>query len=180
MKRAGSARPFWLFAWWPAWAFLASAVMLAIAHAFQTFGHLAPCHLCLKQREVYWTALAVSAGAALAQWATGRGAGALLGGVLLTVVFAYGAYLAGFHAGAEWKWWPAPQSCASAGPVSLKDLSALLRGAPSHAPACDVAPWRLLGLSMAGWNFLISVALAILSLVSALAAANKGGQRRKT
>ena len=38
---------------------LASAAMLATAHAFQTFGHLAPCTLCLKQREVYWVVLTI-------------------------------------------------------------------------------------------------------------------------
>ena len=37
---------------WPAAAFLASAAMLAIAHAFETFGGLAPCTLCLQQRDV--------------------------------------------------------------------------------------------------------------------------------
>ena len=36
---------------WPFFALLASAAMLAVAHGFETFGHLAPCHLCLKQRE---------------------------------------------------------------------------------------------------------------------------------
>ncbi len=39
---------------WPALALAACAIMLGVAHAFETFGKLAPCLLCLKQREVYW------------------------------------------------------------------------------------------------------------------------------
>jgi len=45
-----------IFDRWPLCALIASAAMLAIAHAFETFGKLAPCTLCLKQREVYWVA----------------------------------------------------------------------------------------------------------------------------
>ncbi len=51
---------------WPWWALFASALMLAIAHAFERFGGLAPCLLCLKQREVYWTAMGVAAVAIVA------------------------------------------------------------------------------------------------------------------
>src|SRR5262249_54859963 len=111
---------------WLIWAFLAAAAMLAAAHAFQTFGHLAPCPLCLKQREVYWAALPVSATGAAALASPWRGAARKVAGALLAVIFGYGAYLAGFHAGAEWHWWPAPQTCASAGGVSLKALQDLL------------------------------------------------------
>ena len=46
---------------WPALAFVTSAAMLAIAHAFETLGHLAPCTLCLYERQVYWLALPVAA-----------------------------------------------------------------------------------------------------------------------
>ena len=46
---------------WRFFALVISAAMLAVAHGFQTFGHLAPCELCLKQRTVYWVAGGVSA-----------------------------------------------------------------------------------------------------------------------
>jgi disulfide bond formation protein DsbB len=46
---------------WRFFALLASGLMLAVAHAFQTFGGLAPCELCLKQRTVYWVAGAIAA-----------------------------------------------------------------------------------------------------------------------
>jgi disulfide bond formation protein DsbB len=157
-----------LFKRWPYVALALSAVMLAIAHAFQTFGHLPPCHLCLKQREVYWAAMAVSA-VAIAASLTRVGAPApRIASLILAVVFGYGAYLAIFHAGAEWKWWPAPAGCASSGPVGVADLKAMLSGvAKGHFVACDVAPWSFLGLSMAGWNALASVGLVGLSLTAA-------------
>src|SRR5579864_4240466 len=153
---------------WPIFAFLASAAMLAIAHAFQTFGHLAPCHLCLKQREAYWIALAVSAATLALEHLSGRLPWRRIGGVALAAVFAYGAYLAAFHAGAEWKWWPAPEGCSSAGPVSAAALKALMSGAAAATPPCDKAAWVFLGLSMAGWNFSASSLLALASLASAI------------
>ena len=156
---------------WPILALAISAAMLAIAHGFQSFGHLPPCHLCLKQREVYWVAMAVSAAAIVAGLTPMRGLGTRIGSAVLALVFAYGVYLAGFHAGAEWHWWKAPVTCASTGPVSLSALKALLAGGGAHQPACDQAPWVFLGLSMAGWNCLISVGLVI---TSALAALRKG------
>ncbi len=155
--------------WQALLAALASGLMLAIAHGFETFGGLAPCTLCLKQREVYWAALAVGlVGAALYRMAgserTRRGAAALL-----TVIFLYGAYLAAYHAGAEWKWWPGPTACTGAGgAVSLQSMTDLLNGAKVKPPRCDEAAWVWLGLSMAGWNSLLSLALAGFSAASAL------------
>jgi disulfide bond formation protein DsbB len=159
---------------WPIFAFIASAAMLAAAHAFETFGHLPPCHLCLKQREAYWIALAVAAGAVALPRLAPRPPWRRIAGALLAAAFAYGAYQAAFQAGAEWKWWPAPQGCSSAGPVSAAALQALMRGAAAATPPCDKATWIFLGLSMAGWNFLASAALAVLSLASALPKAHTG------
>jgi disulfide bond formation protein DsbB len=156
-----------LFKHWPIVAFVISAGMLAVAHGFQTFGGLAPCHLCLKQREVYWVAMGISAVAVLAGFTRIGAPAPRIASLLLAATFAYGAYLAAFHAGAEWKWWPAPATCSSSGAVTAADLQALLSGAAKKAPACDQAPWRFLWLSMAGWNCLVSVGLVGLSLTAA-------------
>jgi len=154
---------------WPAWALAASAVLLAIAHAFETFGGLAPCTLCLQQRDVYWTAITVSA---LALAAARTPARAVLGpvfAVLLIGVFLAGAAIAARHAGAEWKWWPGPATCSGAGGgVSAAALANLMHGAKIAAPRCDKAAWVFLGLSMAGWNFLISLGLAGLSALAGM------------
>ena len=88
--------------------------------------------------------------------------------LLLCLIFLVGTAVAVYHAGAEWKWWPGPSACASAGGgVSLDAMSGLLAGATISAPACDTAPWVFLGLSMAGWNAAISLILAGLSLTAA-------------
>jgi len=153
---------------WPLAALVVSALMLAVAHAFETFGGLRPCHMCLEQREVYWAALGLSAVAVLAG-ATRLGPRTpRIASLLLAGTFAYGAWLAGYQAGAEWKWWPEPSTCAAVGTVTLQQLQALVAGAPGSAPACDKAAWVFLGLSMAGWNCLISVALTLASLAAAL------------
>ena len=83
----------------------------------------------------------------------------------LGALFAAGLTVAVYHAGAEWAWWPGPVTCAgSTGPVSAAAMGDLLGGAVVHPPACDHADWRLAGLSMAGWNVLISAGLACVSL----------------
>lgn len=153
---------------WPVLAFVACAFMLGSAHAFETFGKLAPCLLCLKQREVYWVTGAVALAAVVLSrtaWAA-RVRKPLL--VLLGVGFVYGAGLATYHAGAEWKWWPGPAACGGGGVAAADDLVAMLKGAKIAAPACDKAVWVFLGLSMAGWNALISLGLGVASFAAAL------------
>jgi disulfide bond formation protein DsbB len=146
---------------WPALAFVTSVAMLAIAHAFQTFGHLAPCTLCLYQRQVYWLALPIAALAFIAsQGVIPRVFTPWIGG-LLTLIFLTGAGIAIYHAGAEWKFWPGPTTCSGAGAtVSAAGLADLLNGGKVAPPRCDKAAWVFLGLSMAGWNALISLKLA--------------------
>jgi disulfide bond formation protein DsbB len=163
---------------WPMWALLASATALAGAHASQTFGGLEPCSLCLRQREVYWTAMAVAALALVAERTAARARLRPVFGLVLLAVFATGAVIAARHAGAEWKWWPGPQTCSSSGAgVSAASLARLLHGAKVAAPRCDEASWRLFGLSMAGWNFLISLGLAGLSGLSSFGPWTKGAAR---
>ena len=155
---------------WRLCAVLAAAAMLAIAHAFETFGGYAPCTLCLRQREVYWVIL----GAGLAFMVLVRTPGGPRWRQatcwILGLAFLGGAAIAVYHAGAEWKWWPGPQACAAtgAGHVSAADMQAFLSGEKVRPPACDEAPWVFLGLSMAGWNALASLGLATLSVLAAL------------
>lgn len=153
---------------WPLMALLASALLLAIAHAFETFGGLAPCHLCLKQREVYWVAGTIGLVGVILQrtplWPRLRTPALLL----LGAIFLYGAGLATYHAGAEWKWWPGPKTCSGGSAAAAASLEAMLKGtAAIKAPACDKAAWVFLGLSMAGWNVLISLKLAVWSVLAA-------------
>ncbi len=153
---------------WPVLAFLACAFMLGAAHAFETFGKLAPCLLCLKQREVYWvtgTVALVAVVLSRTAWAPRVRKPLLL---LIGLGFLYGAGLATYHAGAEWKFWPGPAACAAGRAAAAGDLVAMLKGAKIAAPSCDKAVWIFLGLSMAGWNALISLGLAAASVFAAL------------
>ena len=157
-----------VFRSWPLVAALCAAVVLAIAHGFQTFGGLAPCELCLKQREVYWVAIAIG----VAGWLAGRlvrGKHVIaIASALLCVAFLYEAGLAAYHAGVEWKLWQGPQTCTGSTPASLNSINGLLGGARITAPRCDVAAWRFAGVSMAGWNALVAIVLAVLSAMVVL------------
>lgn len=159
---------------WPLLALIASAAMLATAHIFQRLGY-APCLLCLKQREVYWVAGAVALGVMVVTRVVLKSARwrAVLN-LILGAIFLVGVGVAVYHAGVEWKFWPGPEACAPDSGVSADDIGALLAGEEVELPACDKPAWVFLGLSMAGWNALASLALAVLSL----AAARKEWSRR--
>ena len=152
---------------WPLVAALSSALMLAIAHAFETFGGLAPCTLCLRAREVYWVALAIGLVAVGGQLVLKDDRIRRLASLLLAAVFLVGVGLAIYHAGAEWKFWPGPKTCATGAIPQLTSLDAVLKGGQIKAPACDEAAWVFLGLSMAGWNALISLKLLVYSVLAA-------------
>jgi disulfide bond formation protein DsbB len=160
---------------WRLVAVLVSAGMLATAHAFETFGGYAPCTLCLRQREVYWTALALGAAFMIVVRLPGGPRWREATCWVLGLVFLVGLAVAAYHAGAEWKFWPGPSTCASTGGgISVSDMTAFLEGAKVRPPACDEAAWVFAGLSMAGWN---AVASLILVLLSAMAARGERAKR---
>ncbi|MEL7544852.1 MAG: disulfide bond formation protein B [Pseudomonadota bacterium] len=146
-------------------ALFASGI-LALAWGYQIFGGLEPCPLCLKQRWAYYFGIP----ALLATVAFFRDLRDGPGAILLTLViaaFAANAILAGYHAGAEWKFWAGPAACAGGGATGALDISAgnLLESIETaRVIRCDEAPWRFLGLSFAGWNVLFSAAFAVASL----------------
>jgi disulfide bond formation protein DsbB len=156
---------------WPLLALIASAAMLATAHAFERLLYLAPCPLCYTQRQIYWAAAGVALVAVFLNW---RGAPPQVksaGCLLLGMVFLAGAGVSGYHSLVEWGILPPPASCA-AGNVNVSggDLWERL-GKPVAVVSCDKALWRMpaeWGLSMAGWNFLVSIGLAVLSVVAAM------------
>src|SRR5476649_1140624 len=93
----------WTLKYWLWLALATSVAMLAITHAFQTFGGLEPCTLCLRQREVYWVALCLSAAALVVRAVPRVRRLAPLVGAVLALTFLTGAVIAAYHAGAEWK-----------------------------------------------------------------------------
>ena len=156
--------------WWTAFALAASLAMLGAAHAFERFAGLAPCNLCLKQREVYWGAVAIALVATLWHlFSRGSRGTPRIAAFLLAVVFATGAITAGFHFGGELKWWDLPATCSGGGDINLESLAALALGTGpvEKVVMCDAVTWRFIGVSMAGWNALISALLAVFSLLAA-------------
>tara|TARA_R110002167_G_scaffold362187_1_gene581146 strand:- start:492 stop:1049 length:558 start_codon:yes stop_codon:yes gene_type:complete len=152
---------------WPVAALVISALMIAIAHAFEQFGGLPPCPLCLRQREVYWALIAMAlTGLAIWKiWPKRRFLVAL--NVLIGLVFGVGAVVAAYHAGVEWKVFPPPAGCAAAAmidPFAVKDLDQSF-----HVADCTAAPFYILGLSMAGWNGIVSLVLSATSFFAAAA-----------
>ncbi|MSO89865.1 MAG: disulfide bond formation protein B [Rhodospirillaceae bacterium] len=144
----------------PVLIFIASAATLAGAFAFQYIGGLQPCILCLYQRYPHGIAMALLV-AALALGTDGRAGRALL--FLCGAVFLVGASIAVYHVGVEQHWWLGTASCGTtASPsASIAELRARLLATP--VVRCDEAAWSLFGISMAGYNGLISLALAALS-----------------
>lgn len=152
---------------WPLAAAGAALLMLGAAHAFEAAGY-APCTLCLRQREIYWAIAAVAVAGLLVLNRHGlrRYQPALI--AVIGMLFLAEAWAGAYHAGVEWRWWPGPTSCTGrTGGVSADAMGALLNGARVHAVSCDQAAWRLLGLSMAGWNALIALGLSIASAAAA-------------
>lgn len=157
---------------WPWGALIASLALLAIAHGFESFGHMAPCELCLKQRDIYWAAIAIAV-AGLVFRALVRRPGLTVLNALLTAAFAGETGMAVYHAGVEWHFWPGPAVCTGgAMRVDPAELDRLLAGARMALPMCDKPAFVFLGLSMAGWNALAALALTLISLAAIIGARN--------
>jgi disulfide bond formation protein DsbB len=152
---------------WPLLALLASAGMLAAAHAFERFAHLAPCPLCYSQRHVYWAAGALALVGVILR---GRGLSSRILfaiSILLGLVFLTGFGVASYHSLVEYGVLPAPPTCAvGTTPAASGNLWDAL-GQPLAVPSCAEAKWHFAGLSMAGWNALVSLGLAAFSFLSA-------------
>ena len=138
---------------------LGGAATLLGAWFFQYVLGYPPCPLCLEQRIPYY--VAVPLGAIVATAAARSAPRRLVTGGLAVLALAMliGAALGVYHAGVEWKWWAGPQDCS--GPLDPLGSGNLLRQLQSiNIVRCDEAPWRFLGLSLAGYNALISLVLA--------------------
>ena len=139
-------------------AFGGSLALLLGAFAFQHFGGLAPCKMCLWQRWPHAMAVVIGVGALLAPW----GILLLLGALAALTTAGIGV----FHTGVERGWWQGPTSCSSGdiGGLSAEELLNQIMEAP--LVRCDEVAWAMAGLSMASWNALISAGLALVWLAA--------------
>ncbi|WP_454598027.1 disulfide bond formation protein B [Qipengyuania sp. SM2507] len=135
------------------------AVLLGGAYLSQYGFGLYPCEMCWWQRWPHFAAVAL----ALVSFFLPRRE--LWVGLAALAILVSGA-IGGFHAGVEYGWWEGLTGCATIVPQDGASALESIMNAPMIR--CDEAPWSLLGVSLAGWNFLISTAgaLAILVLLS--------------
>lgn len=149
---------------------VAAATILA-ALAFEHIGGYDPCALCLQQRYAYYLGIpALIAAVALLVQAKPKPAAIVL--VAIGLAFVINAGLGVYQAGAEWKFWDPPSTC-----TTVSELPSFQKGVSlDRVPAyCGFASWRFLGLSFAGWNAVISAALAGGALAAALKAIREPG-----
>jgi disulfide bond formation protein DsbB len=140
-----------------------AAATLAGAWFFQLVLDILPCPLCLEQRYAYYVAVPF---AALVAVGAARGAprGVLiLGLAILTLAVLANAVLGTYHSGVEWGLWKGPTDCT--GPVgNLGSAGNLLERLDTvKVIRCDEVQWRFLGLSLAGYNVLISLLMAAIA-----------------
>ncbi len=141
-------------------ALLLPAALLAGAYGSQYIGGLFPCEMCWWQRYPHFAAVAIAAVAFFVRNAGYRRA--LV--ALAALAIATSGAIAGFHAGVEYGWWEGLTACTSTVSGTGKDLLDSIMNAPLIR--CDVAPWSLFGISLAGYNFLLSLGGAVVILIS--------------
>ena len=153
-------------------AFAAALLMFAAlcgAWYFQYQLGYAPCPLCYQQRIPYY--LAIPLGlllGALALYGANRSL-VRYGLYLLALILIVSAGLGVYHAGVEWGFWQGPTSCAAGAPSSAPIGNILESLGKVRAVPCNEAAWRLFGISLAGYNALISALAALFAIA--------GGQR---
>ena len=147
----------------------ANLAVLLVVYGFEIIGGLAPCQLCYYQRIPYFAAIFLCVIAWLRPGMMQPVSAVLMIGYMI------GTGLGVYHAGVEWHWWEGPATCsAGAGSgASVKELMAQILAAP--VIRCDEIPWSLFGLSLAGYNVLISIALLAMSAITFLRLKKEAG-----
>lgn len=141
---------------------------IAGAWIFEFYGYL-PCELCLKQRWAYYAGVPLAALTALVAARSPQAARPLLWALALLW---FGSMMFGiYHSGVEWSFWPGPTTCTGAASTagSMDDFMKQLQ--TTQVVQCDKVAIRILGLSLAGWNAVISAAMSALAVFGARAKA---------
>ena len=157
-------------------ALIVPALLLGGAVFSQYVLGLHPCEMCYWQRWPHWAALAF---ALLGLMARKEGwADYLI--YIAAIAIAISGLIGGFHAGVEYGWWEGVTSCATnieAG--SSQDMLDAIMNAPLIR--CDKAPWTMFGISLAGYNFLLSIGTALtIWMLLKFAHVKTGGNHGKT
>ncbi|WAT17234.1 disulfide bond formation protein B [Aurantiacibacter sp. MUD11] len=135
------------------------ALLLAGAYISEYGFGLFPCELCWWQRYPHFAAVAL---ALISTFAAPKRVWIGLAALAIGISGAIGA----FHAGVEYGWWQSPLGCTASDPLSLDFVR------------CDEAAWRFIGISLAGWNALLSIGGAIAIWVLLLAREKATGEKK--
>ena len=140
--------------------FVVSLTTLLGVWFFQFVLKLPPCPLCLEQRVPYYVVIPLSLLVAIAALLRAPRSFVAAGFAVLVVAMLVSVALGAYHAGVEWRFWAGPTDCS--GPVTdFTTKGPLLDQLQSiRVVRCDEAAWRFLGVSLAGYNVLVSLALA--------------------
>lgn len=135
-------------------ALIVPVLLLAGALGSQYLGGLYPCEMCHWQRWPHYAAIPL---ALLAIILRGKGAGTLFLWLAIAAIFASGA-IGLFHAGVEYGWWEGLTRCSTA-PGAGGDFLADIMATPIIS--CEQPQWTLFGISLAGFNAIISIGAAM-------------------
>ena len=140
-----------------------AAATIAGAWFFQLVLEILPCPMCLEQRYAYYFAIPLAALVALAA-AKGAPRGVVLAGLAILALVALGnAVFGAYHAGVEWGFWQGPTDCTGSGFDPGKAGSLLDNLDKVKVIRCDEVQFRFLGISLAGYNALISLLMAAIA-----------------
>lgn len=160
----------------PWFALFLSAGLWIGALGFEHIGGMHPCQMCYWQRHAHKAVLVIAVLAILVRALTKSGKWDRIFLTLIGLAFLVSFGLAFWHAGVEYKWWEGPKTCSatlSITDITPADISKIFEPGVK-LPSCSDAPWHMFGISMAGYNALISAAAAIISLGVALRGKNHG------
>ena len=143
-------------------AFLLALATILGAWGSQLLGGLVPCELCLAQRMAYYWGLPVLA-LILVLWNRIPLVVWYIAMAVAALIFVWSAYMGAYHAGVEWGFWPGPTACTGSGTagggINFDDIA---KGTFERVVPCDVVQFRFLGISLAGYNALISTVIVVL------------------
>jgi disulfide bond formation protein DsbB len=137
---------------------------------FQYVIGLPPCPLCLEQRVAYYVSIPLAAMVLLGVSVGAKHKVLVLALFAIGIAMLWNAGLGVYHSGVEWHFWQGPQDCSGTGSALSGGRSLLEQMQTTRVVRCDEAAWRFLGLSLAGYNVLISLALAAIAISAAVIA----------
>lgn len=127
-------------------ALIVPSALLGGAYLSQYGFGLAPCEMCWWQRYPHFAAIGFAAIGFF------RNSGSMWA-ALAALAIAVSGLIGGFHAGVEYGWWEGVTACTAS--LDGDPMEAIFK---AQVIRCDKAPWSLGGISLAGWNFLFSLA----------------------